>query len=134
MYPIKVVIVTSGAWGKVTDKEYRRYVNILKRHIAEANEAHKKLTHTDIDQYEVEEVKSPDYAIAKLRAWDHDMIPRGILVFVTRGLAEKAEEIAAKYPELKVFVFTGLIPDKKVRYIKKTWACDSNSIGDILSS
>ena len=134
MYPVKVVIVTSGAWGKVTDEEYRRYVNVLKRHIAEANETHKKLMHTDIDQYEVGEVKSPDNAIAKLRAWDHDMIPRGILVFVTRGLAEKAEEIAAKYPELKVFVFTGLIPDRKVRYINKTWACDSNSIGDILSS
>jgi len=41
------------------------------------------------------------------------------VVFISRGMEKEAERIAKAYPKVRVIVFTGLIPEGKVIWVKK---------------
>ena len=123
----KVVIVTAGGWGAVKPEDYSGFIQTLKEELDEANEAHKKRRDTSENKYDVSEAGTTEDALKLLNSRRE-----GILIFVSRAKEHEAEKIAEEHPRLEVFLFTGLIPEGRVRYIDKRWLGELE-LGDILA-
>lgn len=90
----KVAIVHEGEWGMLSQSrgDYGDWVAIVKEAIEEAEEAP-----------EVRVVKKTGEALSWLDG-------RGVIIFVTRGMVYRAEEITEEYPQMRVILLTGLPP------------------------
>ncbi len=118
----KVVIVASGGWGDLKPQDYRQFIEEhLKADLEEANKKYDQMKIENL-KFSVEEAETSEEAVKRL-AGSHN----GFLVYVTRSKELEAEKVAKENPHLKVIVFTGLIPDGKVRYVNKGWLSRSNA-------
>ena len=110
-----VLIVKEGQWGQATPDDYERQVKYLQ----ETLEAEVPAPHGGMQKAADVEI----FATAK-EAEHRIQTGTGVsaVVFVTRDMEKVAEEMAARYPRMRVVVWTGFIPDGKVIWIGKHWA------------
>ncbi len=109
-----VLIVKEGQWGQATPEDYELQVKYLQ----ETLEAEVPALHGGTQKAADVEI----FATAK-EAEHRIQTGTGVsaIVFVSRDMERTAEEMAARYPRMRVAVWTGFIPDGKVIWIGKGW-------------
>ena len=106
----RVVIVDDGQWGSVKREkgEYDAVVEYLSRTLkAVVNQEGER-------QAEVEVVKTTEGGLLWLGGTG------GIMIFVTRGMLEKARRVAKEYRHIRVILFTGDIPEGEIIFLNKS--------------
>jgi len=116
----RVFIVAEGQWGMVTSEEYKEQVERYRRILEEAK---------DFQGNRAAEVTIIDtIAEAEKRlATEADVV-----VFISRGVEKAAERIVREHPRVRVIVFTGLIPEGKIVWVRKMFTADRETIQNIV--
>lgn len=116
----RVFIVKEGSWGSVEAESYQGQIEMYRRTLEEAKDSRgDKLA----DVKTIETAKEAEER-AKMEA--------DVVVFISRGMGEKAERLAKAFPRVKVIVFTGAIPEGKVIWVSKGWVDSRKEICDIV--
>ena len=111
----KVVIVREGSWGSITREEYDDWLSTF-------SGAVKNMEHKDYHTEKVEKiadvviVDTLEQAIKLLSERRVD-----ILFFISRGIIQRAKEVKQKYPDVPMYLLTGLLPEDELIFLKKTW-------------
>lgn len=112
-----VIIVKEGEYGlmKQSKGDYDDLIASLKRTLKE--------------WAEVEVVETTEKA-------ENSIVKKGAdsVIFVSRGTLPKAQAIRKKFPEINVFLFTGLVPNDEVILLSKTWGLSPDAIREIILS
>lgn len=120
----KVAIVSQGEWGTVSRAKgsydyFERYLHEIADLAVEGPEPDRRKA------AESQIFISLENALGWLNGY-------GVMVFTTRGMEAKAEEIAQKHPDIRVILFSGLIPSGRVVYVDKGWDLPSKVLEKIL--
>lgn len=123
----KVVIVREGGWGDLDSKKgsYDTYIAFLKRTIESAEEK-------DIPTGKMQKVAEVEIIddLAMVSARLSGSIDT--LIFLSRGMLYSARKIKETHPQLKIVVFTGLIPDEEIIIIDKGWSLNPKQIQKVI--
>ena len=100
----RVAIVNAGEWGdmKQSRGDYDLLVEELEGILKEAKPA-----------AQVSVVPSTQDALY----WVGTDI--GCIVYITRGMTREAKKVTAEHPDIRVVLFTGLLPEGEVVFVKK---------------
>ena len=109
----KVLIVREGQWGSVEKETYEVFIQTVQEAIQEV-----ETTRHGEKEKAAEVVLVESAEMAKVMIKTREI---AAVVFISRGMELQAERLAQKYPRTRVVVFTGLIPEGKVRWIDKGW-------------
>lgn len=120
----KVIIVNAGGFlGRSAEAgDYDNYVATLKDVLETSHSPEEKQKAA-----EVEVVSSGEQVMTKIETEAID-----VLVFVSRSMLRKAEEIQAAHPRLKVVLFTGAFPERQVIVIDKGWMMGNDAIRNLI--
>lgn len=120
----KVLIVLEGQWGSVKPESYKDTVEAFKLALDKAKVS-----------LGGEEEKAAETTIVETVKEAEELVRRGgihVLMFISRGMERKAEELAARYPKTRIIVATGLIPEGKVVWLNKWWLSSGDNIREII--
>lgn len=114
----RVVIVNEGSWG-LAEKNRKNYDDGVKLYFDILSQAERKDPGTKKMEKigNVQVVKSTTEALRILKTG----IGVGCLIFNSRSMIPEARQIKKLYPETKVIVLTGLIPDDEIVILNKLW-------------
>lgn len=120
MYPTRVFLVKEGCWGEMKPEDYQVQIEMYRQILEEAKDTQesKAAEVTVIDTIEEAEKR------LKMEA--------DVVVFISRGVEREAERIARENPNVRVIVFTGLIPKGKVIWVDKAMTMSRETIEDIV--
>ena len=106
----RVAIVKAGHWGNLRQSkgDYDFVVQELEASLKEAASSDGKPC------AEVRVVESTEEALAWLYS-------RGIIVYISRGMTDEAKKVAAEHRYIRAILFTGVIPDGEVVFLRKSW-------------
>ncbi len=107
----RVVLINEGSWGSVSSESYRRLLESIRGLMKMLKSPDGK---NDLAEAEICELKEAEKKIKEGETVD-------FLIFNSRGMLDVARRIKKEYPQLKVVVLTGLLPEEEVILIDKNW-------------
>ena len=118
--PKRVVIVQEGEWGHLERESYDHWIQHIVDELGRVKEyggfkVQVVATHNDV-----------------LEIFKNGHRP-AVIIYVSRGMQQMAEEISAMYPQTRIMVFTRQIPEGKVIWIDKIWLGSKNLLVDLMS-
>ncbi|MFH1098459.1 MAG: hypothetical protein V1723_00830 [Candidatus Uhrbacteria bacterium] len=123
----RVVIVAHGNWGSMKDDDYGNWTEAMVRVVESARR-------TDFDTGQELPCATAEVVptVAVLREQLGPYSRPDIVIFRTRSMLEEARAIKREHPNVRVVVFTGLIPNDEVIIVSKGWELDSTAIQSIV--
>lgn len=120
--PVPTILLVRGTWGDVSRKEADQITDLVAEHLRKLQ---RKDTQTGemIPRVNVEVVENETEA--RTRLFRQPRIKT--VVFCSRGLVEAARRTKQEFKTTSVVVFTGLVPDDEILFVRKTWdpeTCD----------
>ncbi len=111
----KVVIVNAGGWGDLS-AEKGSYDNIARSFQDLLSRAKDKDWYTQQEKpaAEVRIVTNNEEALSWLDG-------RGTVIYLTRGMLREAHKVAEQYPQIRVVLLTGELPEGEVIITGKHW-------------
>lgn len=111
----RVLIVEEGEGGSMGKEESSKFIELIRETLEEAFEKAQSYPGSGEKLAEVQVAKTAQDAEEIVRAgWAN------VVLFVSRGMGEKAEQLAKIYPRLRVIIFADLIPKGKVTWVLKS--------------
>lgn len=130
----RVIIVGEGTWGQATPGDYKDLVELFRDSLGGAVDSY---SIPGSDQAENEKIFRVEVVATAVEA--EQIIKSAALnqpiekvIFVSRGMELIAERLAATYPQIRVIIFSGLVPEGKIVWVNKSVIHDSNTLKDIV--
>jgi|SRR3989344_23031 len=120
MTPTKVAIIKSKGWGWTKPEEYDSLAEELRDALAREK-------YTDGGERAEPRIFS---MASEALAW---LDGYGSMIFLSRGDIDVAKEVASKHPDVRVVLYTGLLPKGEVIYIGKAWGSNRLLVNATLS-
>ncbi len=123
-----VVIVNAGGWGGLSAEKgsYDAFVETLREIVDRAERRSSSFSgETTYRVAEAHVTRSVEEVLKKLDG-------HGVLVFVTRGMLGEARRIKREYPNIRVVVLTGDIPDDDVIVVSKRWILSNEQLERVI--
>lgn len=120
-----VAIVNAGGWGDLSAEKgsYDEFAGLVQGILERAER--RGFDGAVYKAAEPHVVRNIQEALVKLGG-------HGVLVFLTRGMLGEARRIKQQYTEIRVIVFTGLIPADDVIVVSKGWVLTSEQLERVI--
>jgi len=112
---MKIVLIKEGGWGTVPQKSYEEQIESLKI-LIESLAERAKIVKKFESEIKVEVMDTyADFCKKYIGT------SRCIVIFNSRSMISKAQELKKKHPKIKVFVLSGAISDVEAILLDKIW-------------
>lgn len=123
----RVVIVAEGSFGIMEPKDYDIWTQTMVRLIGALRRTDRD-TRQEVPAATVEVVPSLDVLREKLCEFPQP----SVVIFRTRDMIAEARRIKREFRDVRVIVFTGLIPDDEIVIVSKTWALSGDALKAVI--
>jgi len=127
METMRVVIVAQGSFGIMEDRDYDIWMQTMVRLIGTLRRTDRD-TKQEVPAAIVEVVPTVDALHEKLR----DFPRPSVVIFRTRDMIPEARALRRENHDVRVIVFTGLIPDDEVVIVSKAWALSGDALRSVI--
>jgi|GEM_PF-2892992 len=122
--PKRVAIVAEGTWGAMQEKGYDNWTQSMVTMLEGARRKGREEPRAIVEVV-------PSVTALRERIGHYPGHP-DIVIFRTRGIVREAHAIKRDYPDVKVVVFSGLLPEDEVIFVDKSWDLHNDAILSII--